>query len=304
MASLTAGNKQLFDELSKEYPNCSYIRSLLNSGQADINALTMGRNDYLTAYWYMRSGIGKHNYHWNLCHSFWGTVDTEEKLRAFKAHFYPLLDILEDYNFNIMNGASFRLRPDGSKHLYQSAGLRFLDLTEFSIMANHDVPRLIQFFERLYFSQGHDVDDTSTIGSISYLSPLLWSGGASYNPELILYFIMKGAQWNQPAWQQPGYEARITNFAEQVPAAAAADMILALQRLLGVNYATGRLGANLRGFLAAAYGTTGINASTSIPSNGRDGTVAAVGILEQVVGLVGGARRRHALTIAPKWLTV
>ncbi len=97
---------------------------------------------------------------------------------------------------------------------------------------------------------------------------------------------MKGARWNQPAWRQPGYEERITNFAAQVPAAEAATMIVVLQSLLGINYATGHLGANLRGFLAAAYGT-----------------VAAVGILERVVGLAGGARRRHTLTIAPKWLT-
>jgi hypothetical protein len=286
MASLTAGNKQLFDELSKEYPNCGLIRGLLNSGQADINALTMGRNDHLTAYWYIESGLAKHKYNWNLCHSFWGTVDTEEKLRAFKAHFYPLLDILEDYTFNIMNGASFRLRADGSKHLYKSAGFRFLDLTEFSIMAKHDVPRLVQFFERLYFSKGYDVDDTSTIGSMSYLSPLLWSGDASYNPEVILYFIMKGARWNQPAWRQPGYEERITNFAAQVPAAAAATMIAMLQNILGVNYATGHLGANLRGFLAAAYGTVG-----------------AVGILQKVVGVAARVRRRHTLTVAPKWPT-
>jgi hypothetical protein len=286
MTILTAGNKQLFDELHKEYPNCRLIRSLLNSGQADINALTAGRNNHLTAYWYIESGLGKHKYHWNLSHFSWRTVDADEKLRAFKAHFYPLLDILEDYNFNIMNGTSFRPRADGSKHLYQSAGLRFLDLAEFSIIAKHDVPRLIQFFERLYFSKGHDVDDMSTIGTISYLSPLLWSGAAHYKPEVILYFIMKGARWNQPAWRQPGYEERITNFAAQVPAAEAATMIVVLQSLLGINYATGHLGANLRGFLAAAYGT-----------------VAAVGILERVVGLAGGARRRHTLTIAPKWLT-
>ena len=98
---------------------------------------------------------------------------------------------------------------------------------------------------------------------------------------------MKGAQWNQPAWQQPGYEARITNFAAEVPAAAAATMILALQRLLGINYATGRLGANLRGFLAAAYGT-----------------VVAVGILERVVGLVAAKRRRHALAVSPEMIAV
>ena len=282
-----AGNKQMFEEFAKEYPDTGLIRYLLNSGKADINALSMGRHDHLTAYWHIERGVGKHRYHWNLCHPFWGAVNTEEKLRAFKAHFYPLLDILEDYNFNIMNGSNFRVHPDGTKYGHTFAGFRFLDLAEFSIMAKHDMPRLIQFFERLYFSQGHDVDDMSTIGSISYLSPLLWSHGPSYKPELILYFIMKGAQWNQPAWQQPGYEARITNFAAEVPAAAAATMILALQRLLGINYATGRLGANLRGFLAAAYGT-----------------VVAVGILERVVGLVAAKRRRHALAVSPEMIAV
>lgn len=286
-AAVSPGNSCLFDELSKEYPNCSYIRRLLDSGHADINALTVGRNDHLTAYWYIKSGLGKHMYHWNLCHSFWGTVDTEEKLRAFKAHFYPLLDILEDYNFNIMNGASFRLRADGSKHLYQFAGFRFIDLTEFSIMAKHDVPRLVQFFERLYFSRGYDVDDMSTIGRLSYLSPLLWSEGASYNPEVILYFIMKGARWNNPAWKQPGYEGRIKNFAAQVPVEAVSHMIVKLQEQLGGNFVLGREGANLRGFLVAAYGLVG-----------------GVGILEQVVGIAAGTRRRHTLAVAPKWLTV
>ena len=181
----TTNQKQLFDEFSKEYPDTACIRRLLNSGKADINALSMGRYDHLTVCWYMQSGLGKHKYHWNLEHSFWRTIDTEKKLAAFKSHFYPLLDILEDYNFNIMNGSSFRVRPDGSKHGHAFAGFRFLDLNEFSIMARYDVPRLIQFFERLYFSQGHSVDDESVI-RIPYLSPLLWSGSSSYKPELIL----------------------------------------------------------------------------------------------------------------------
>ena len=285
-----AGNKQMCEEFAKERPDTGYIRALLNSGRADINALSMGRYEHLTVYWYIDQGVSKHKYHWNLwnlCHSFWGTVNTEEKLRAFKANFYPILDILEDYNFNIMNGRSFRVRPDGTKGGQAFAGFRFLDYAEFTIMAKHDMPRLIQFFERLYFGQGHHVDDMSAIGTISYLSPLLWSIPESYKPELILYFIMKGARWNRPVWQQPGYEARITNFAAQVPAGAAADMIVILQQLLGVNYTTGRLGANLRGFLAAAYGT-----------------VVAVGILERVVGLVAAKRRRHALAISPELIAV
>lgn len=279
------GNKQMFEEFAKERPDTSFIRYLLNSGKADINALSMGRYDQLTVCWYMQGGIGKHKYDWDLCHPFWGTIDTEKKLLQFKSHFYPLLDILEDYNFNIMNGSTFRVRPDGTKHLHSFAGFRSLDLAEFRIMARHDPARVIQFFERLYFSKGHHVDDTSVTG-IPYLSPLLWSISSSYKPELILYFLMKGARWNKPAWQQPGYEARITNFAVEVDPAAAAAMILMLQRILGINYATGSQGSNLRGFLAAAYGT-----------------VVAVGILQNVVSKVAKRRRIHFLTAAP-WIPV
>lgn len=271
----TTGNKQMFEEMSKVHPNCKLIRRLLSSGQADINALDRRMDISVTAYWYMSGGVGKHR--WNGSSI---AVDTAAKLGAFKAHFYPLLDILEDYNFNIMNGSSFRPRADGSAHLQIHAGFRFLDIGEFSIMAKHDVPRLIQFFDRLYFSKGYSVDDTSATG-IPYLSPLLWTTPESYKPELILYLIAKGARWNQPAWQQPGYEARITNFAAQVPAAKAAGMIVMLQKVLGINYALSRDGANLRGFLAAAYGTVG-----------------AVGILEKVVGLAGGVRRSHIIKAA------
>jgi hypothetical protein len=89
---------------------------------------------------------------------------------------------------------------------------------------------------------------------------------------------MKGARWNNPSWAQPGYTARITNFAAQVPVDAAASMIVKLQQQLGVNYVVGPQGANMRGFLAAAYGT-----------------VAAVTILEKAVGIVGLQRRRHLL---------
>lgn len=64
-------------------------------------------------------------------------------------------------------------------------------------------------------------------------------------------------------------------------------MIVKLQEQLGGNFVLGREGANLRGFLVAAYGLVG-----------------GVGILEQVVGIAAGTRRRHTLAVAPKWLTV
>ncbi len=281
-----SGNRSLFDELRKAHPKCSYIRSLLSNGQADINAVEWKGNSFVTAYWYMDGGIGQHKYSWNILHPFWGTKDIETKLAAFKAHFYPLLDILEDFNFDIMNGNGFRLTPTGDKSHQILAGFRFLDRSEFAIMARYDVPRLIQFFERLYFSRGYNADDESAVG-ISYLSPLLWNVPESYKPAVILYLIMKGARWNNPSWKQPGYEARIKNFAEQVPVAAAADMIVKLQEQLGGNYATGRLGANLRGFLVAAYGT-----------------IPAVSLLEKVVGASAKVRRCHTLTVAPMWLTI
>jgi hypothetical protein len=286
-AVVSPGNRRLFDELRKAHPDCSYIRFLLASGQADINAVDWKGNSFVTAYWYMDGGLGKHNYWWNILHRLWGTENLEAKLAAFKAHFYPLLDILEDYGFDIMNGNGFRRNAAGDRAHQILAGFRFLDRAEFEIMARYDVHRLIQFFERLYFSRGYSVDDMSAIGTISYLSPLLWSVPESYKPEVILYFIMKGARWNNPTWKQPGYEARITNFAEQVPAAAAARMIVKLQAQLGGDYVKGREGANLRGFLVAAYGLVG-----------------GVGILERVVGIAAGIRRRHTLAVAPKWLTV
>lgn len=267
-------DRALFDELGKEHPNIARIHALLRSG-ADINALVKMRDDYLTAYWHMRGGIGKHNYWWNIIHPMWGTVNLEAKLEAFRAHYYPLLDILETYDFNIMNGSSFRVAADGTQRGHMFAGFRFLDLSEFQILAKYDMPRLVQFFERLYFSKGHSVDDASRIG-IPYLSPLLWCNNDK--PTLILYFLMKGARWNNPSWRQPGYESRITNFATQVSVDAAAAMIAKLQLQLGVNFAVGPQGANLRGFLAAAYGT-----------------VAAVAILEKVVGITGLQRRRHLL---------
>jgi hypothetical protein len=274
-------NHALFDELGKTRPDCARIHALLRSG-ADINALVKMRDSHLTAYWHMRGGIGKHKYWQNILHSLWGTVDLDAKLAAFKAHYYPLLDILETYDFNIMNGSSFRLADDGTQRGHMFAGFRFLDHHEFVILAKYDMPRLVHFFERLYFSKGHSVDDTTRIGSISYLSPLLWSVPESYKPAVILYFLMKGARWNNPAWRQPGYEARITNFAEQVPANVAAAMIVKLQQQLGVNFITGPQGANLRGFLAAAYGT-----------------VVAVHILEKALGIIAIERRRAALLHAP-----
>ncbi len=277
-----SGNRHLFDELRKAHPNCSYIRFLLASRQADINAVDWKGNSFVTAYWHIDGGLGKHNYWWNILHPFWSKVDLEAKLAAFKAHFYPLLDILEDYGFDIMNGNGFRRGPAGERSHQILAGFRFLDRAEFEIMARHDVPRLIQFFERLYFSRGYSVDDMSAIGTISYLSPLLWSVPESYKPEVILYFIMKGARWNNPVWKQPGYEARITNFAEQVPPAAAARMIVDLQEQLGGDYVKKAVGANLRGFLVAAYGPVG-----------------AVAILEKAAGLVGFQRRDRILIAAP-----
>jgi len=270
-------NRALFDELGVEHPNYARIHALLRSG-ADINALVKMRDSHLTAYWYMQTGIGKHNYSWNILHSMWGTVDLDAKLAAFKAHYYPLLDILETYDFNIMNGSSFRVAADGTERGHMFAGFRFMDQHEFVILAKYDMPRLVQFFERLYFSKGHNVDDASRIG-IPYLSPLLWSVPESYKPAVILYFLMKGARWNNPSWRQPGYESRITNFAAQVPVEAAASMIAKLQQQLGVNYVAGPQGANLRGFLAAAYGVIG-----------------AVAILEKSVGIVGLERRRHILS--------
>ncbi len=281
-AAVSSGNRRLFDELRKAHPNCSYIRFLLSSGQADINALHWKGHSYVTTYWYMDGGVGQHRYGWNILHPFWGTKDIEVKLAAFKAHFYPLLDILEDYGFDIMNGNGFRRSPAGERTHQILAGFRFLDRSEFAIMARYDVPRLIQFFERLYFRRGYGVDDESAVG-ISYLSPLLWNAPESYKPEVILYFIMKGAHWNNPAWKQPGYEKRITNFAEQVPdVAAAARMIVKLQAQLGGDYVKGREGANLRGFLVAAYGLVG-----------------AVAILEKAAGLVGFRRRDRILMAAP-----
>ena len=269
-------NRALFDELGVEHPNYARIHALLRSG-ADINALVKKGDSYLTAYWHMEGGIGKHNYWWNIMHSMWGTVNLEAKLAAFRAHYYPLLDILETYDFNIMNGSSFRMAADGTERGHMFAGFRFLDLSEFQILAKYDMPRFVQFFERLYFSKGHSVDDASRIG-IPYLSPLLWTVPESYKPAVILYFLMKGARWNNPSWRQPGYTARTTNFAAQVSVDAAASMIAKLQLQLGVNFAVGSQGANLRGFLVAAYGAIG-----------------AVAILEKVVGIVGLQRRRHIL---------
>ncbi len=281
-AAVSPGNRRLFDELRKAHPNCSYIRSLLTSGHAGINAVEWKGNSFVTAYWYMDGGVGQHKYSWNILHPFWGTKDIETKLAAFKTNFYPLLDILEDFNFDIMNGNGFRLTPAGDRSHQILAGFRFLDRSEFAIMARYDVPRLIQFFERLYFRRGYRVDDESAVG-ISYLSPLLWNVPEAYKPEVILYFIMKGARWNNPVWKQPGYEARIKNFAEQVPCAhAVARMIVKLQEQLGEDYVKGPQGANLRGFLVAAYGLVG-----------------AVAILEKTAGLAGFRRRNHILLTAP-----
>ncbi len=280
--AVSAGNRRLFDELRKACPNCSYIRKLLDGGYADINAVEWMRNSYVTAYWYMDGGVGQHKYHWDILHPFWGKINLETKLAAFKAHFYPLLDILEDYGFDIMNGNGFRRNAAGERTHQILAGFRFLDRSEFEIMARYDVPRLIQFFERLYFSRGYSVDDESAVG-ISYLSPLLWNTPEAYKREVILYFIMKGARWNNPAWKQPGYEARLTYFAEQVPdVTAAARMIVKLQEQLGGDYVKGFIGANLRGFLVAAYGLVG-----------------AVAILEKAAGLVGFRRRDRILLAAP-----
>lgn len=276
-------NRQLFDELAKGRPNIGYIHTLLRSG-ADINALQPTRGDsYLTAFWHMRRGLNDYNYHWEIKHPFWGTVDTDAKVAAFKAHFYPLLDILETYNFDVMNGASFRVRPDGTKYGHMFAGFRLLDLSEFQILAKYDMPRFVQFFERLYFSRGLHVDDDSVIG-IPYLSPLLWTTPCSNKPAVVLHFIMKGARWNNPVWRQPGYESRIAAFGTNVPADTTADAIVEIQTLLGVNFITGPQGANLRGFLAAAYGTVG-----------------AVSILQKALGIAAKQRRSpillHALKI-------
>ncbi len=281
-AAVSPGNRRLFDELRKERPDCSYIRFLLASRQADINAVEWMRNSFVTAYWYMDGGLGKHSYGWNISHPLWRTVNLEAKLAAFKAHFYPLLDILEDYGFDIMNGNGFRRNAAGDRTHQILAGFRFLDRSEFAIMARYDVPRLIQFFERLYFNRGYNVDDESAVG-ISYLSPLLWNVPEAYKPEVILYFIMKGSRWNNPAWKQPGYEARITNFAVQVSdVAAAARMIVKIQEQLGGDYVKGPQGANLRGFLVAAYGLVG-----------------AVAILEKAAGFIGFRRRDRILMAAP-----
>ena len=271
-------NRALFDELGKENPDYARIHALLRSGAADINALEKMRDDYVTAFWHARRGLGKRTgkLAWDIMHPLWGTQNLAVKLSDFKHRFYPLLDVLETYDFNIMNGSSFRVAADGTERGHMFAVFRFLDLSEFQILAKHDMPRFVQFFERLYFSKGHGVDDASRIG-IPYLSPLLWCGGND-KPAMILYFLMKGARWNNPAWRQPGYESRITNFAEQVPANVAAAMIVKLQQQLGVNFITGPQGANLRGFLAAAYGT-----------------VVAVHILEKALGIIAIERRRHLL---------
>jgi hypothetical protein len=274
-------NRQLFDELDKQYPDIRRIHALLRAG-ADINAVEQSRSDFLTAFWHMHRGLELHRYHWDIMHPFWGTVNTEAKVAAFKAHFYPLLDILETYNFDVMNGTMFRVRPDGTKYGHMFAGFRLLDLCEFQILAKYDMPRFVQFFERLYFGRGHHVDDATRIG-IPYISPLLWCATGSYTSVLVFYFIMKGARWNNPSWAQPGYTARLTEFGANVPADAAAAMIIKLQKQLGVNFITGPQGANLRGFLAAAYGT-----------------VAAVDILEKALGIIAIERRRAALLHAPK----
>ncbi len=272
-------SRALFDELDKENPNYARIHALLRSGVADINALEQTREGYVTAFWHARRGIGKQKdmLAWNIMHPLWGTENLAEKLVTFKHRFYPLLDVLETFDFNIMNGSSFRVEANGTQRGHMFAGFRLLDLGEFQVMARYDMPRLVQFFERLYFSKGHSVDDTSRIG-IPYLSPLLWCAGDSYKSALILYFVMKGARWNNPAWRQPGYETRITNFAAAVPVDTAAAMIANLQQQLGVNFTVGPQGANLRGFLVAAYGVIG-----------------AVAILEKVVGILGAQRRRHLL---------
>lgn len=291
-----AGNDQLFAELSKERPNYALIRSLLNSGQADINAVQKKGDSLVTAFWFIQGGLGKQTvtdrFHpsgkqplmWVLEHPYYKNNDFESRLAQFKAYFYPLLDILEEYGFDIMNGSRFRLQPDGTKTHRMHAGFRFLDLEPFRIMAKHDVPRIIKFFERLYFSRGYAANDPRStempgFPGISYLRPLLGSAPSSYKPELILYMIMKGADWRHPYYIEHNF---IKNFATQVVPDQAAKMIAMLQQLLGVDYIKGPQGANLRGFLAAAYDT-----------------VNSVYILEKANNILALKKRSHVLLMTP-----
>jgi hypothetical protein len=282
----TSSQAQLFDELSKESPDIGLIRELLDSGLADINATSGDRFIARTAYFYIRDSIRKNDY-CDLEYYSWSNRKSKKMMRKLKAHFYPLLDILEDYNFNIMNGSSFWLQPDGSKHHQENAGLDFLNRNEFEIMAKYDAKRVIQFFDRLYFSKGLSADDTS-VTLIPCLGRLMWQYPQFYKPELILYLIMKGGYWNQSELRASEWmmERTLSKFADQVPAAKAVDMIIMLQSLLGTNYAVGMQGANLRGFLAVVYGTVG-----------------AVSILVSSVNPAAEKRRCDILTITPRQLT-
>jgi hypothetical protein len=296
-----AQNAQLLTELSKVQPDYRLIRRLLDSGKADINAFEPNGNRLVTAFWYIQGGLGKQevpdHYHpsgkqrlmWVLEHPDYQDNDFEAHLERFKQYFYPLLDILEDYGFDIMRGSSFRLQPDGTVAQRVHAGWRFLDLAPFRIMAKYDVPRVIQFFERLYFSHDYAANDLrSTESSLSpgvpYLHILLLTG--SLMPEMVLYMIMKGADWTRPQYAEPlpnMPEGAIKHFAAKVPPDAAAEMIIMLQRLLGVDYILGPQGASLRGFLAAAYGAVG-----------------SAAILEKAASILARRRRAHAIVRTPE----
>lgn len=292
-----AGNDRLFTELDKERPDYALIRRLLDSGQADINAVQNKGSSLVTAFWFIQNGLekqtvpdqfhpsGKQPLMWVLDHPDYKHIDFESRLAKFKAYFYPLLDILEEYGFDIMNGSSFRLQANGSKTHRIHAGFRFLDLGPFRIMAKYDVPRLIQFFERLYFSNGYAANDPRStempgFPGISYLRPLLGSAPTSYKPELILYMIMKGADWRHPFYAERNF---IKNFATQVTPDQAAEMIAMLQQLLGVDYIIGPQGANLRGFLAAAYDS-----------------VTSVYILDKATKNYAKKKRAYALITTPE----
>lgn len=296
-----AGNDGLFNELQSERPNYALIHRLLDSGQADINAAKRLAHDFVTAFWFIQGGFGKQTvsdpYHPSgkirlaeaLTQPLHIKTNFEERLERFKAYFYPLLDILEDYGFDIMRGSSFRLQPDGTITHRMHAGWRILDLAPFRIMANYDMPRLIQFFERLYFSRGYAANDprsTEAPGNpgVSYLQILLLTG--SHMPALILYMIMKGADWTRPNYSAPRPnmpEGAVKHFASVVMPDEAAEMIARLQKQLGTNYITGPEGEGLRGFLVAVYGTVG-----------------GVIVLDKAKRAFARKKRAHALVTTPE----
>jgi hypothetical protein len=290
---MEGAQRQLFRSfLGYGVPDYVEIRRLLTEGGADINKALKGPyGDFQTILHFIH-GMHLGTTVSTLLDPMFAHLDPTEDLAKFKKIFYPTLDILEEFNFDIMNGASYR--RNGPRDNF--SGLGILDLVQFQILAKYDMPRLIRFLEHLYFSKGHPTNPAYLATLMA--PPVRRFGLSTFRPALILYLIMKGTDWSAVP------EADMRRFAEQVPPQDAATMIADIQNTLGGNYIVGPNGKNLREFLVQAYGA-GHGVAILESAAKRAAFERRLPILDAAFGnQVGGRRRRTRRSKAHRRRTV